>query len=182
MRAHTVKTGDYYTTVNELTDQIPATSPETLKAATELVLGFGPMLGNKLLCEEDKGGILAGIICLRSNLPLAIARWYPYELPDSIKVPIKMEYFRGSMFVNGITKDDKIVIVDDTLSTGGTILALADAVKKVGAEIAEIRVVIEKLGNGGRERIRNELGLEVKSGLGIIIDDNGKIHTKKMNS
>lgn len=173
--ASAVRTGKYYTTVNELTDQVPATRPDTLRAAIAALVDGGPPLGNKLLCEEDKGGILGAGVSLELDLPLAMARWYPYVLPNGVAASIKMEYFSGTLYVNGVAPGDELVVVDDTLSTGGTIVALADAVARIGARVVEIRVVVEKLGNGGRERIRQALGLSVSSAIGISVGSTGEV-------
>lgn len=174
-RASVIKTGDHYTTVNELTDQVPATRPEILRAAVSALLSAGPFGGNKLLCEEDKGAVLAGGVSLGSDLPLAMARWYPYALPGGIEVPIQMEYFAGTLYVNGVESGDEIVIIDDTLSTGGTIIALAEAVARVGAKVVEVRVVVEKIDNDGRERVEKMLNVTVLAVIGISISPVGKI-------
>lgn len=175
--AVTVKSGVYRTTVNELSDQIPATRPETLRAAVMTLLELGPILGNKILTEEDKGALLAGLISVSVSKPLAMARWYSYPLPapGSIVVPLDMEYAKGQLLVNGIVPGDRLSIVDDTLSTGGTAISLIQAAQKVGASVVEMRVVIEKLGFGGRPRLAEEAGLDVKAVLGISINGEGKV-------
>lgn len=170
LKAFTVRSGEHFTTVNELTDQIPATRPEVLLAAMECLIKLGlPGSATKVLSEEDKGAVLAGLFSVRMGLPLAMARLYTYDIgsPMSTYVPIRMEYFRGSLLVNGITHGDKVLIIDDTLATGGTIVSLAKAVRQMRAEVVDVRVLVEKLGSGGRERIRTELGLEIKAAIGI---------------
>ena len=80
--APTVFSGRYLTTINELTDQRPALRPEILAEAVGRLVGLGTFsAATKLLVEEDKGAILAGPVCLATGLPLAVARWYPYDLP-----------------------------------------------------------------------------------------------------
>ena len=39
-----------------------------------------------------------------------------------------MEYANGELFLNGVKGKDKVIIVDDMISTGGTMLALIQAV------------------------------------------------------
>ncbi len=176
--AKTIKSGSHFTTVNELTDQLPATRPETLKAAVDSLLGFGPIRGNKILTEEDKGALLAGLISIAESKPLAMARWYSYPLPfpGSVVVPIDMEYAKGQLLVNGIDEGDELVVVDDTLSTGGTASSLVRAAQSLGASVLEMWVVVEKLGFGGRQRLFEEVGLKtIKSVIGISINGDGVI-------
>lgn len=176
LNASTTQTGKYYTTVNELTDQVPAMRPDTLLAAATSLISLGPIYGNKILCEEDKGAALGATVSILTQLPIAMARWYPYKLTSGIEVPVKMEYFEGTLYMNGVEEGDEVIVIDDTLSSGGTIIALAEAIKKMKAHIADIRVVVEKIDNGGRARIKNELGIDVRSVIGISIDSDGRIH------
>ena len=175
--AITVESGRYFTTVNELTDQLPATRAFTLTAAVEVLdsLITPGIVSNKILVEEDKGAIIGGAYSYITGLPLAIARMYSYDIPGGIAVPIEMEYMKGRLLVNGLSAGDRLMLIDDTLATGGTIIALAKAAELANAQIVDIRVIVEKLGMGGRERIRDKLGIEVKSAIQISIDKTGKI-------
>src|ERR1700690_1153234 len=139
--APTVFSGRFRTTINELTDQRPALRPEILAEAVSRLVGLGTFsAATKLLVEEDKGAVLAGPVCLATGLPLAVARWYPYDLPDDagrapVEVQLSSEYFAGRLYVNGIVPGDRVVIIDDTISTGGTLVALIEAVRRSGAEV-----------------------------------------------
>ena len=182
--AQTVKNNNKFTTVNELCDQVPALRPEVLKEATDWLLSQGKFAGNKILTEEDKGAILAGVVTLLANKPLAVARWYPYKLPDAaaIKVSMTSEYREGDLYLNGVTPGDRVTIIEDTISSGGTIIALVDAVRQAGAEVVEVLAVIEKVGYGGVVRVREATGLTVKTGLGIKVDNAGRISVVTDNS
>ena len=48
------------------------------------------------------------------------------------------------MFINGVKKGDKVVLMDDVMSTGGTIMAIVLALKKIGAEVVDVVVIVEK--------------------------------------
>jgi adenine phosphoribosyltransferase len=177
--APALMSGKHLTTVNEFTDQIPALRPALLAEARDRLLALGPMTGtDKILVEEDKGAILGGVVCLATGLPLAVARWYSYNLADGgpevrdsvIEVPVDSEYFAGTLFVNGINRNDRVAIVDDTISTGGTLAALISAVHKAGATVSEVRVVIEKTATGGVERIHAQFGIPVRSVMRVDVD------------
>ena len=178
--APALMTGRHLTTVNEFTDQIPALRPQLLAEARDRLLALGPIEEtDKLLVEEDKGAILGGAVSLAVGLPLAVARWYPYNLGDAnphlptraIEVPLDSEYFVGTLFVNGIDRNDRVTIVDDTISTGGTLAALISAVHKAGATVAEVRVVVEKVAGGGTERINTQFGIPVRSVMRVDVDE-----------
>jgi len=177
-KAQTVRNNGKFTTVNELCDQVPALRPEVLKEATDWLLAEGDFSGNKVVTEEDKGAILAGVVALQANKPIAVARWYPYKLPDSagVRVPMQSEYREGDLYLNGIAPGDRVTIIEDTIASGGTIVALIDAVRQIGAEVVEVLAVIEKIGYGGVDRVMTQTGILVKTGMGIKIDDTGRVN------
>ncbi|MEM7554596.1 MAG: phosphoribosyltransferase family protein [Cyanobacteria bacterium P01_A01_bin.84] len=168
--APTVKNGSYYTTINEFTDQQPALRPDVLIEVRDRLCKIGKFNADKILIEEDKGAILGTAISLEKKLPLAVARWYSYDLNHSNVVPIKSEYFTGSLYLNGILPGEKIVIVDDTISTGGTLSALIESVHNIGAIVTEILVAVEKVDYKGIQRIQTKYNLPVKSLIQIGID------------
>ena len=78
-------------------------------------------------------------------------------------VEFEMEYASGQLFLNGIEKNDRVIIVDDMVSTGGTMLALIEAVAKAGASIVDIVCVAEKVEYEGVHKIEKETGYKVKT-------------------
>ena len=69
------------------------------------------------------------------------------------------------MFINGIAPGDRVVFVDDVISTGGTLLAIGKALRGLGAEIADVLIVFEKTRE--KARIEKELGVRVKTLLKV---------------
>jgi adenine phosphoribosyltransferase len=168
--APAVRSGRHYTTINEFTDQSPALRPEVLLEARDRLCALGKFAADKILVEEDKGAILGAAVALHKGLPLAVARWYTYDLTDSITVPVDSGYFAGKLYVNGVSPGDRIVIVGDTISSGGTLAALIRAVEQAGAEVVEVLVVVEKVATGGAQRKHNEFGLPVRSVIRIEVN------------
>jgi adenine phosphoribosyltransferase len=169
--APTIDSGHYRTTLNEFTDQSPALRPEVLQEVTQRIVELGKFECDKLLVEEDKGAILGSAVSLAVSLPLAVARWYTYDLSGhAIVVPVSTEYFSGKLYVNGIEPGDRVTIIDDTISTGGTLLALIEAVQKAGAQISEILVAVEKPDNGGCAKVAERFGISVKTLIKITVD------------
>jgi adenine phosphoribosyltransferase len=167
LRAGVLDTGSYLTTVNELCDQLPALRPELLWYVTSHLRTRVDLSGvTKVLVEEEKGAPIGTAFSLMTGLPLAMARHYPYEFP-SRQISFSSEYDRSTLNVNGIEPGDRICIIDDTLSTGGTVAALIRAVRDLGAEVAHVAVVVEKADNGGRDLLERDLGVPVHSLLTI---------------
>lgn len=159
-----VTVGKYRFLVNSLTEQVPATSPELLREAATRVLQVANLEGvNKIVGEEDRGAILVAAVSLQANLPLALARWNPSGVPGQIAVDFAMEYTQGTLYLNGVEHDDQVLIVDDLISTGGTLVALIRAVRQAGAQVRDCVCVAEKIEYGGVARVRAETGIAVKT-------------------
>jgi adenine/guanine phosphoribosyltransferase-like PRPP-binding protein len=118
---------------------------------------------NKIAGEEDKGAILVASTSLATGLPFGTARWYPTGFEGEVSVDFEMEYASGKLFLNGIESNDKVIVVDDIISTGGTMLAMIHAVELAKAEVVDIVCVAEKIEYGGVKRILNETGHAVKT-------------------
>jgi len=162
--------GDFKFLVNPLTEQIPATTAELLQATTKWLVEVGNFqAATKIAGEEDKGAILVASTALETRLPFGMARWYPSGLEGQVGVDFKMEYASGQLFLNGIEQGDQVIIVDDMISTGGTMLALIEAVEKAEATIVDIICVAEKIEYQGVNRIRQETGYLVKTLLQISV-------------
>ncbi len=159
-----VQVGAYRFLVNPLTEQIPATSAELLRAAAARVLEAVTLDGvTKLAGEEDRGAILVAAVSLQSGLPFGLARWNPSGVPGQIAVDFAMEYTQGILYLNGVEPGDQVLVVDDLISTGGTLVALIRAIRMAGAEIRAAICVVEKVEYGGVGRVRAETGVEVKT-------------------
>lgn len=168
-----VQINGYGFVLNPLTEQIPATDAKLLQdACKELAKCVDQTKTTKLVAEEDKGAILLAGVSWITGLPFGMARWQPNGLPSQIKQSFKMEYKHGDLYLNGIEPKDKVTIIDDIVSTGGTIMALIKTIEKIGAEVINIVCVAEKINYGGVNSIKKNTGHNVKTLLKI--DVSGK--------
>lgn len=172
-RARVVNSGRYLTTVNELCDQVPALRPRVLWEAALEVVRRCPTDVTKLLGEEDKGAPLLTAVSLITGLPMCMARWYKYELGGEQSIEIESEYYDGHLYVNGIERGDRVVIIEDTISTGGTLIGLIKAIEKAGATVAGAIALVEKTENCGVRRVYDATGVAVTTVLKIVVRKDG---------
>ncbi|MFX0084459.1 MAG: hypothetical protein ACFFAU_02195, partial [Candidatus Hodarchaeota archaeon] len=67
--------------LNPLIEQGPATTLDILRVAANILIKHMNLARyDKIITEEDKGGILVALIYLISGLLFGIARWYPNNL------------------------------------------------------------------------------------------------------
>jgi len=96
-------------------------------------------------------------------------------LPGEIAVHQVTGYSKGELYLNGIHKGDKVLIVDDVISTGGTMRATIEALKTAGAEIKDIFVVFSR--GRGIEDI-SEMGYDIRALLEVDVSG-GKVIIKR---
>ena len=137
--------GDYPYFIHPITDVVPRLEPDVLKAIIELSV---PLIDwqsvDMILGIEAMGLPLMAPLSMRTGIPMVIARKRQYGLKGEIEINQETGYSKGSIFLNDIKQGENLVIIDDVLSTGGTIRSVIEGVKKTGAVIQNIVVVVEK--------------------------------------
>ncbi|ASG68789.1 adenine phosphoribosyltransferase [Francisella halioticida] len=80
----------------------------------------------------------------------------PGKLPrETHKINYELEYGSDSLEVHkdAFTAEDKVLVVDDLLATGGTAKATTKLIEKTEAKVAALIFVMELDGLGGREAL-----------------------------
>ena len=94
---------------------------------------------------ESRGFIFAAPLSFKLGCKFVLAR-KPGKLPsDTISEEYELEYGTDTieMHKDAINDEDRVLIVDDLLATGGTSKATGSLVKKLGGEIVSYAFVIE---------------------------------------
>lgn len=167
-----VKIGQYQYFVHPITDGIPCMDPLVLQEAVDGILEVGDFDCDLILAPEAMGIHLAVPISLRLGIPYNVIRKRSYGLPGEVNIAQFTGYSKADMFINGVKKGDRVVIVDDVLSTGGTLRAIVHALKNtIGAEVVDIVMVFEKTAH--KAELEQELGVKIKTLLKVDVV-NGK--------
>ncbi len=83
----------------------------------------------------------------------------PGKLPrETYQESYDLEYGSNvlAMHKDAIKKGDKVIIVDDLLATGGTVVATIKLIEKCGAEVVGVACLIELLELKGRELLKDK--------------------------
>ncbi len=110
---------------------------------------------DKVLGIEARGFIFAGVLAYKLGCGFVPAR-KPGKLPfRTIREEYTLEYGSGALEIHedSINPGEKVLIVDDLLATGGTALAAALLVEKLGGKVAGIEFLIELDFLKGRDKI-----------------------------
>jgi adenine phosphoribosyltransferase len=121
-----VKKGEYRYVVHPITDGVPEIKTSLLNEVVCEMQRRIEKCGSidKVVTMEAMGIPLATALSLNMDVPFTIIRKREYGLPDEISVEQVTGYSKSKLYINGLKKGDKIVIVDDVLSTGGTLRAV----------------------------------------------------------
>jgi adenine phosphoribosyltransferase len=133
--------------VNPISDGVPRVDPALLNEVVEGLIDLGDFDCDVILAPEAMGIPLAVPISLRLGIPYSIVRKRGYGLPGEIIIDRSTGYSSGSLYINGPGRGDRAVIVEDTLSTGGTVRALALALASHGIRLVEVLAVFDKTGD-----------------------------------
>jgi len=104
---------------------------------------------------ESRGFITGAVLANRLGLGFITIR-KPGKLPgETVSEEYELEYGIDKIEVHkdSIKKGDKILLVDDLIATGGTALAAANLVKKLGGEIVECSFIIDLPDIGGKKKL-----------------------------
>ena len=174
-----IKKGEYNYFVHPVTDGIPLTQPEVLKEIAVAVKNHFNTSVDKIVCIEAMGIHLATALSLETGIPFTVVRKRQYGLPGEVAVHQTTGYSQGELFINGINSGDKILLIDDVVSTGGTMIAVLKALKNMGVEITELVAVIEK--GDGKKIVEKETGLKINSLIKVDVIE-GKVRAEPIIS
>lgn len=147
--------------------------------AKEFKRRFGQFNPTVILTAEASGIALATITAKEFGIPMVFAKKaksdniegglyasdiFSYTYKKKVTLLVSKDW---------ISKDDRVLIIDDFMANGEAMRGLCDIVREAGAELLGIGVAVEKGFQHGGDRIR-EAGINLQS-LAIIdrADENG---------
>lgn len=130
--------------------------PPSLRLAVHQLLH--PFLGERLTAVagmEARGFIFGSLLAWELGVGFVPLR-KPGKLPYDVQsISYDLEYGSAQLEVHAdaLSPDDRVLLVDDLLATGGTATASCRLIERLGAEIAACAFVIELDELKGRERL-----------------------------
>ena len=147
--------GDYPYFIHPISDGIPRMDPNVLRATRDLIVSMVDWSEIDLIVSVEAMGLpLLAAVGEASGKPTVVIRKRPYGMEGEVEVDVSTGYSKSTTHINDIKPGEKILIVDDVISTGGTLEPILEAIERMGAKLQDIIIAIEK-GNG-RERLLKE--------------------------
>ena len=146
----------------------------------EFARRFASLGATKVLTAEISGIAPAVTTAIHLGLPVVYARkTKPITMPDQVYLTLAPSHTKGRMVELIVSPEylangEKVLIIDDFLASGQTILGLARLAEASGSKIVGVGALIEKTFEGGREVLK-PLGVPIHSLACIISMDEDKI-------
>ncbi|MBY4677805.1 adenine phosphoribosyltransferase [Marinobacterium arenosum] len=111
---------------------------------------------------DARGFLISSIMAYQLGIPLVLVRKKGKLPGETIHEEYQLEYGSSvvEMQLDSVAKGDKVLIFDDLIATGGTILAASTLIKKLGASVTEAAALIDLPDLQGSSRIQ-EAGIPV---------------------
>jgi adenine phosphoribosyltransferase len=162
------KRGEYNYFIHPITDGVPEVRPELIREVTGHIVRIADLDVDKIVTVEAMGIPIGTGLSNICDIPMVIVRKRKYGLPGEIEVSQVTGYSKSQLFLNGINKGDRVIVVDDVISTGGTLLAVLQSLKVAGATVKDIVVVIRR--GDGVNRLRAE-GYSIKTMVDVEVGE-----------
>ena len=134
----------------------------------------------RVLTAEISGIAPALMTAKFLDIPVVYARKNkPITMPDTVYLTVAPSHTKGTITElivspDYLPTDSRVLIIDDFLASGATIMGLVRLTQAAGAKLVGIGSLIEKSFEGGREVLQH-LDIPVRSLVTITSMDDGKI-------
>ena len=147
--------GEYPYFIHPISDGIPRMEAEVLRATRDLIVSMVDWSQIDLIVSVEAMGLpLLAAVGEATGKPTVVIRKRSYGMEGEVRVDVSTGYSSSTAYINDISPGERILVVDDVISTGGTLEPLLESLEGMGAVLQEVIVAIEK--GDGRERLSEE--------------------------
>ena len=147
--------GDYPYFIHPISDGIPRMDADVLRATRDLIVEMVDWSKIDLVVSVEAMGLpLLAAVGDATGKPTVVIRKRQYGMEGEVRVDVATGYSRSTTYINDINPGERILIVDDVISTGGTLEPILATLEEMGVILQDIVIAIEK--GEGRERLAKE--------------------------
>ena len=147
--------GDYPYFIHPISDGIPRMEAGVLRATRDLIVDMVDWSEIDIVVSVEAMGLpLLAAVGEATGKPTVVIRKRPYGMEGEVRVDVSTGYSSSTAYINDIKPGERVLVVDDVISTGGTLEPLLGALEEMGAILKGVVIAIEK--GKGRERLAEE--------------------------
>lgn len=145
LEAPVVWRGDYPYFIHPLTDGVPRQTSDLLSATRDLLLHRVNWDEVDLILSVEAMGLpLASVLSVATGIPTVVARKRSYGLEGERIIDQSTGYSKGEIWINDVNPGERVLVVDDVISTGGTMEPVLDALIDMGVKLSGVWTIFEK--------------------------------------
>jgi adenine phosphoribosyltransferase len=174
-----IQKGEYHYFVHPISDGVPMLEPALLREVVIKIIRKADLENvDKIVTPQAMGIHISTAVSLMTDIPLVVIRKRQYGLTGEVSLSQVTGYSESEMYVNDVTSGDRVLVLDDVLSTGGTLKAITGALDEVGAEVVDVVAVIKKE-NGVNELNETDyaaktlVNIRMEGDKVVIVDEQG---------
>ena len=113
---------------------------------------------DKVSAIESRGFVFASAVSYKLKKPLIMMRKKNKLPAERHSVDFELEYGKATIEVHkdSISKDEKVLVIDDLIATGGTAEAAAQLVEISGGKVAGFIFIINLFDLGGDKKLKDK--------------------------
>lgn len=113
---------------------------------------------DKIAGIESRGFIFAMPLAVKMKIPFIPIRKKGKLPAKTVSMSYRLEYGQGDIEIHAdaVKKDERVLLIDDLLATGGTTNAAVKLVEGIGGKVIAAAFVLELVFLKGRENIENK--------------------------
>ena len=147
--------GEYPYFIHPISDGIPRMDADVLRATRDLIVEMVDWSKVDLVVSVEAMGLpLLAAVGDATGKPTVVIRKRQYGMEGEVQVDVATGYSQSTTYINDINPGERILIVDDVISTGGTLEPILATLEEMGVILQDIVIAIEK--GEGRERLAKE--------------------------
>ncbi len=113
---------------------------------------------DKVVAVESRGFVFASAVAYKLSKSLILIRKKNKLPADSYSEDFELEYGKATIEIHkdSIQKNERVIVIDDLIATGGTAKAAAKLVEKSGGKVESFLFVINLFDLGGKDLLERE--------------------------
>lgn len=121
---------------------------------------------------DARGFLIGSIIAYELNKPLVLFRKQGKLPADVLSEGYQTEYGEAFLEVHAdsLCEGDSVLVFDDLIATGGTLIAAANLVRRMGADVFEAAAIIDLPELGGSQKLQ-DAGIATFTLTAFALDD-----------
>ncbi|MFC7166384.1 hypoxanthine/guanine phosphoribosyltransferase [Halospeciosus flavus] len=168
----------YHYFVHPISDGVPVLQPQLLREIVIKIIRKAELENvDKIVTPAAMGIHISTAVSLMTDIPLVVIRKRQYGLEGEVSLTQQTGYSESEMYINDVDEGDRVLVLDDVLSTGGTLRAITEALDHIGADVVDVVAVIKKAGPNELDDspydVKTLINVDVVDGEVVITDEHG---------